>query len=94
MKVESRRRRLGMIPRLQLSGGFELRYEGRTGERHRVRLSRHMPGLILEGTIVNLLDELRPMRRPLPGAGITQVAFWLVDSASMDDALMEVDDDE
>lgn len=94
VKLADRRVRLDMIPTLELGGGFRIKYEGRTGERHRVRLSRHMPGLTLEGTMVELLDELRPMRRPLPGAGITQASFWVVDSASMYDALMEVDDDE
>ena len=94
VKYSDRSVRLDMVPILELCGGFAIKYEGRTGGRHRIRLSRHRPGLILEGTMVELLDELRPMRRPLPGAGITQVAFWLVDSASMYDALMEVDDDE
>ncbi|RYC05758.1 hypothetical protein [Nocardioides zhouii] len=94
MKSADRSVRPDMIPPLELGGGFRIKYEGRTGERHRIRLSRHMPGLTLEGTMVELLDELRPMRRPLPGAGITQVAFWLLDSASMHDSLMAASDDE
>ena len=88
MKVESRRRRLGMIPPLELSHGFRLFYEGRSGDRHQVRLSRHVPGGILEGDLEELLTQLRPWRRHTTDGGIMTVVWWLDESAAMYDALI------
>jgi hypothetical protein len=88
MKVESRRRRFGMIPPLELSHGFRLFYEGHAGERHQVRLSRNLPGGILEGNLEELLTELHPWRRDMPEGGIMAMVWWLDRSAAMYDALI------
>jgi hypothetical protein len=88
MKVEGRRTRLGMISPLALSHGFRLFYEGHAGERHRVRLSRHLPGGLLEGDLEEILTELRPWRRTMPDGGIMAVVWWLDESAAMYDALI------
>jgi hypothetical protein len=88
MKVESRRRRLGMIPPLALSHGFRLLYEGHGAERHQVRLSRRLPGGIFEGDLEEILIELAPWRRHMPEGGITAVVWWLAESAAMYDALI------
>lgn len=92
MKVECRRRRLGMIPPLELSHGFRLFYEERSGNRHQVRLSRHLPGGILEGDLEELLTQLRPWRRHMPDGGIMAVVWWLDESATMYHALIGHDD--
>lgn len=88
MKVESRRGRLDMIPPLELSHGFRLFYERRSGKRHQVRLSRHLPGGILEGDLEELLNQLRPWRRQMTDGGIMIVVWWLDKSAAMYDALI------
>jgi hypothetical protein len=92
MKVKNRRMRLGMIPPLQLSHGFRLFYEGRSGKRHQVRLSRRLPGGILEGDLEELLTELTPWRRQMTDGGIMTIVFWLDESAAMYDALIGGDD--
>jgi hypothetical protein len=81
-----------MIPPLVLSHGFRLFYEGRAGERHQVRLSRHLPGGILEGDLEELLTQLRPWRRHMSDGGIMTIVFWLDESAGMYDALIGGDD--
>lgn len=80
-----------MIPPLALSHGFRLFYEGRAGERHQVRLSRHLLGGILEGNLEELLAELGPWRRHMPEGGIMAVVWWLDESAAMYDALISAD---
>lgn len=93
MTMTSRRTRLGMIPPLELSHGFRLFYEGHSGKRHQVRLSRHLPGEILEGDLEDLLTQLRPWRRHMTDGGIMTVVWWLDKSAAMYEALIGGDDD-
>lgn len=91
MKVKhaGRENRLDMIPALELADGFRLYYEGGSGDRHRVRLSRRLPGTVFEHTMVGILDEFRMLRRSLPGGGVLAMSFWLVDSRAMYDALFD-----
>ena len=93
MKTKSRRARLGMIPPLELSHGFRIFYEARIGKRHQVRLSRNMPGGILEGNLEEILLALRPWRRHMPEGGIMAVIWWLDKSAAMYDSLIGDDHD-
>lgn len=93
MKVKNRRTRLGMIPPLELSHGVRLFYEGRTGESQQVRLSRNLPGGILEGNREEILLALRPWRRHMTNGGIMAVVWWLDESAAMYDALIGDDHD-
>lgn len=93
MTVTSRRKRLDMIPPLQM-GPFRMHYEGGKGDLHRVRLSRHLRGPVFEHTLEGILEEFRLLRRTLPGGGVLEMAFWLVDSRSMYDALVGDHDDE
>ena len=79
--------RLDMIAPLDLVDGFRLHYEGGSGDRHRVRLSRRLPGSVFEGTLVGILDEFRALRRALPDGGVLAMSFWLVDSRATYDAL-------
>lgn len=92
MTLTSRRTRLGMIPPLELSHGFRLFYEGHSGKRHQVRLSRRLPGGILEGDLEELLTQLRPWRRHMNDGGIMAGVFWLDESEAMYDALIGGDD--
>lgn len=95
MKVQDAGRnvRLDMMTPLEL-GEFRMHYEGGSGDRHRVRVSRHLPGTVFEDTLVGILDEFRNLRRSLPGGGVLAMAFWLVDSRATYDALMGVGDDD
>jgi hypothetical protein len=89
-----RESRLDMIPPFAMPNGFALSYEGGSGDRHRVRLSRNLPGAVFEGTLDAVLTEFRWHRRSLPDRGVLAMAFWLVDSRSMYDALIGGDDNE
>lgn len=93
MKVETRRTRLGMIPPLLLTHGFRLFCEEHARERHQVRLSRNLPGGILEGNREEILLALRPWRRHMPEGGIMAVVWWIDESAAMYDALIGDDHD-
>lgn len=90
MKVQhaGRKIRLDMIAPLDFVDGFRLYYEGGSGDRHRVRLSRRLPGSVFEGTLVDILDEFRGLRRSLPDGGVLEMSFWLVDSRATYDALL------
>lgn len=90
MKVthSGREVRLNMIPPLELPDGFRLFYEGASGDRHQVRLSRRLPGTVFEHTLVGILDEFRALRRAMPDGGVLAMSFWLVDSRAMYDALL------
>ena len=96
MKVQhaGRKVRLHMIPPLELADGFRLYYEGASGDWHRVRLSRRLPGSVFEGTLVEIVDEFRWHRRTLTGGGVLEMSFWLVDSRATYDALVGDNDGE
>lgn len=94
MKQAGRDERLDMIPALDLTNGFRLIYEGGSGDRHRVRLSRSLPGVVSENTLTGILDEFRLHRQSLPGGGVLAMAFWLTDSRSTYDLLIGASDGE
>lgn len=94
MTMTSTRKRLNLIPVLELDDGWVMAYEGGAGDLHRVRLSRHLRGPVFEHTLEGILDEFRLLRRTLPGGGVLAMAFWLVDSRAMYDALLGDDDGE
>lgn len=91
-KHAGRENRLDMIPALELADGFRLYYEGGSGDRHRVRLSRRLPGMVFEHTMVGILDEFRLHRQALPGGGVLAMAFWLTDSRATYDLLIGASD--
>lgn len=94
MMQAGRDERLDMIPSLALANGFRLIYEGGSGDHHRVRLSRNLPGVVFEHTLVGILDEFRLHRRTLPGGGVLAMAFWLTDSRATYDLLIGASDGE
>lgn len=88
IKQGGRDERLDMIPVFDLTNGFRLTYEGGSGDRHRVRLARNLPGVVFEHTLVGILDEFRLHRQALPGGGVLAMAFWLTDSRATYDLLV------
>jgi hypothetical protein len=93
MAMMSRRRRLDLIPPLDMSDGFRLFYEAHAGGRHRVRVARSLPGGELEGDLEELLTQLRPWRRRMTDGGIMAVVFWIDEAAATYDALIGDDHD-